>query len=69
MTAMLQTLASGRVVVALEGGYNLCSLQRVHGQSFKRFSRCCTALSQHRRALKSSAMSDIRKTVLEHRNF
>ena len=70
MTAMLQTLASGRVVVALEGGYNLCSIA-ASAQAVVQtlLGDAVPQLSQHRRALKSSAMSDIRKTVFEHRNL
>jgi len=70
MTAMLQTLASGRVVVALEGGYNLCSIA-ASAQAVVQtlLGDTVPPLSQHRRALKSSAMTDIRRTVYSHRNL
>lgn len=70
MTAMLQTLANGRVVVALEGGYNLCSIA-ASAQAVVQtlLGDTVPTLSQHRRALKSSAMKDIRASIFAHRRM
>ena len=69
MTAMLQTLAEGRIVVALEGGYNLCSIAASAKAVVGSLLGDPVPKLYANQAPRSSAVRDIDSVVLQHRKF
>ena len=68
MTAMLQPWHPDELLLRWKVDTICVRLQRVHRRSFKRFSGSVASVNSTD-VPKSSAMSDIRKTVFEHRNL